>query len=413
LRKTLLLFTGSYPFAAAAENTFLPQEIEVLRTYFETVLVIPTSTGGGRATMSASNVVVDTAYAKFIASKFRKSTYALLGVIDPRLLRELASNLSTFLFRPRSLLRGVHAHVVATMTERWVRKLEGRVGWTECVLYTWWFDGTTLGLATFGNRANVPVITRAHGSDLYENRHDPAYIPFRSLSMERINLVFSASYAGARHLADRYPAFRDKVRTALLGIDDPGFVSSPSSDGLFRIVSCSFLVPVKRIDLMIRGLAETGRAFPQQRFRWTHIGGGDERESLVALAASSLPANVEHEFLHYPGKDGLYAFYRTEPVDVFINTSKSEGTSVAIMEAISVGIPVIATSVGGNTEIVGPDNGVLIGADPEPREIADAIGSMLGPDSGMARLRAGSRNKWRKDYSTANYAAFAKSIREL
>src|SRR5437870_4577216 len=177
-------------------------------------------------------------------------------------------------------------------------------------------------------------MTKANGYDLYESRHRPPYIPFRVLSLRRTTLVFSASHAGAQYLANRYAAFREKVRTSLLGIDDPGFMSPPSNDGVFRILSCSFLVPVKRVDLAIRGLAETGRTFPERRFHWTHIGDGPEKGALMSLAASTLPANVAHEFLDYPGKEGLKRYYRANPVDVFINTSSSEGTSVAIMEAI-------------------------------------------------------------------------------
>ena len=39
-------------------------------------------------------------------------------------------------------------------------------------------------------------------------------------------------------------------------------------------------------------------------------------------------------------------------IDLFINTSSSEGVPVSIMEALSVGIPIIATDVGGTKEIV-------------------------------------------------------------
>ena len=38
--------------------------------------------------------------------------------------------------------------------------------------------------------------------------------------------------------------------------------------------------------------------------------------------------------------------------DVFILPSKSEGLSVTILEAMAAGIPVIATDVGGNKEVI-------------------------------------------------------------
>jgi colanic acid/amylovoran biosynthesis glycosyltransferase len=412
LRKRLLLFTGSYPFSVAAENTFLPQEIDVLSRYFESVTLIPTATGGSRESISTPNVVVDTSYAAFVASWPRRIAFALLAAIDPEFLAETSANFGMFVRYPRALLRALRAHVVARMTERWIRRRLSRIDGVDSLLYTWWFDGTTLGLARYGKTIGVPVITRAHGYDLYENRHNPPYIPFRAHGLANVTAVFSASRAGAVDLRTRYPAASEKTHVALLGVADPGFVSPPSTDDVFRIVSCSFLLPVKRIDLLIRGLEHLGKSSPQRRFQWTHIGDGPERESLARLA-NDLPDNVSHERLAYPGKAGLLEFYRTQPVDVFMNTSSSEGTPVSIMEAISVGIPVIATSVGGNPEIVGPQNGILISANPEPGEIAEAITAMAASPT-RAALRAGGRAKWEQDYSaTRNYSRFAELIREF
>ena len=47
-------------------------------------------------------------------------------------------------------------------------------------------------------------------------------------------------------------------------------------------------------------------------------------------------------------------------IDLFLNVSESEGIPVSIMEAISAGIPVIATDVGGTSEIVNDSFGTLI-----------------------------------------------------
>jgi glycosyltransferase involved in cell wall biosynthesis len=413
LRKTLLLFTGSYPYDVVAENGFIPQEIDVLRRYFETIQLIPCKTGDSRERITAPNVTVRTDYATFRGSRLRRLLFILRSVMDRRFLRELSFRPAMFLLEPRAFVSALRQHVIARMTERWIRRLSG-VSWADAVLYTWWFDGTTLGLATFGGRSGVPVITRAHGSDLYEHRQSPEYIPFRKLSLERVKLVFSASEAGARHLASRYPSAREKVRVSLLGVSDPGFVSRPSTDGVLRIVSCSVCLPVKRIDLLIRGIAALGRAEPQRQVEWTHIGDGPDKESLASLAAATMPANVRHRMLAYPGSSGLFDFYRSQPVDLFINTSKSEGTPVTIMEAISVGIPVIATAVGGNVEIVTEENGAVIPANAEPGEIADAITRLMRDTTRLSRLRSGSRAKWEREYAaTRNYTNFARTIREL
>jgi colanic acid/amylovoran biosynthesis glycosyltransferase len=53
-------------------------------------------------------------------------------------------------------------------------------------------------------------------------------------------------------------------------------------------------------------------------------------------------------------------FYSENYVDLFINFSEFEGVPVSIMEAQSAGIPVLATKVGGTSEIVSSDNGFLV-----------------------------------------------------
>ena len=44
-------------------------------------------------------------------------------------------------------------------------------------------------------------------------------------------------------------------------------------------------------------------------------------------------------------------FFKQNNIDVFLNVSKSEGTSVSVVEALNYSIPVILTKVGGNIRI--------------------------------------------------------------
>ena len=53
-------------------------------------------------------------------------------------------------------------------------------------------------------------------------------------------------------------------------------------------------------------------------------------------------------------------YYGHHQVDCLISVSESEGIPVSMMEAISYGIPVLATDVGGVSEIVTPQTGRLI-----------------------------------------------------
>jgi len=46
--------------------------------------------------------------------------------------------------------------------------------------------------------------------------------------------------------------------------------------------------------------------------------------------------------------------------DIFVLPSRTEGLSNALLEAMSHGIPCIATNVGGNSELLGADNGKIL-----------------------------------------------------
>ena len=65
---------------------------------------------------------------------------------------------------------------------------------------------------------------------------------------------------------------------------------------------------------------------------------------------------------HYPNEE-LLRYYGSNHVDLFINTSSTEGVPVSIMEAQSFGIPVIATDTGGVKEVVTEGTGSLLPVD--------------------------------------------------
>ena len=411
--KELLLFTGSYPYPVAAENTFLPQELNVLGSYFQRIVVAPVSIDGEPIEANFPNVSVETGFAKVARSKPRRVMHSLLAIVDGVFLAECFANRSLFVRHPRAFRRALAEYARSKIAEEWIRGFVATKGKAaDWVICTWWFDGVTWGASRFANAIGIPVVTRAHGYDLYEARHHPPYIPFRAQSLEAVTNVYADSEAGARYVMERYPRYSSKVAVGRLGVEDPGFLNPASDDGTFRLLSCSFILPVKRIDLIVRGLAELARRFPDRNFEWTHIGSGSTRSELASLAANILPPNARASFMDYPGKEALYRHYRERPIDMFLNVSQSEGTPVAIMEAMSVGIPVLATAVGGNKEIVGPENGVLVGSDPEPVEIAAALAAIFDDHTTLRRFREGSRARWQRSYSSqVNYASFAASIK--
>lgn len=104
--------------------------------------------------------------------------------------------------------------------------------------------------------------------------------------------------------------------------------------------------PIKNQALMLRGFARALVTHPN--IHLVMVGDGPERDALEQLVKS---LGIISHAVHFTG-------YQPEPTryinlfDVFLLTSLSEGTSMTLLEAMSVGKPCIVSNAGGNPEIV-------------------------------------------------------------
>lgn len=413
--KTLLLFTASYPYDGGAEQTFLDIEIVQLRREFDRVVLVPRKRTGSLLSLPAS-VEVDESYSAKLDEVHPLAAFAKI-LFSRLFFADILARPSLLLY-PQAIKRLAVFVVGAQLTRDWVLTwfARNKTDPAECVFYTYWFDQASLGIGLVKQRhPQILLISRVHGYDLYEEYYyNPPYWPLRPLALSLLDRLFPDSEAGLCYLKDRYPEFSSRYETALLGVTDPCFVNRSSTDGVFRIVSCSMLEPVKRVDLILEGIKTAASQRPHQRFEWHHIGNGARRNELQTMADEQFPPNAKGCLPGYTSKEALMSFYRDTPADVFVNASETEGTPVAVMEAVSCGIPVIATSVGGNKEIVGDRNGILLGENPNPQDIADSILKLIDNPQATSAMREESRKVWMERYNAdANYAEFAKTLRAI
>lgn len=413
----LLVFPLSYPYDGQREQTFLEPELDILRSFFDRIVIVPKELRGNLLPL-LPGLEVDESLAASL-TLWRKALWLPAVFSCACLYRDLFSH--PFLLARLSGLARLFAHLSeALLTKQWVRRWFKRTGHAprDCIFYTYWFESlaTGLGLA----RQSCPdmrIVSRAHGFDIYEERYPVPYLPCRPEAFGPLDGVYPDSLAGTEYLRKRYPAYRSKIEAAFLGTSDPGFVNAASQDGVFRIVSCAVIRPLKRVDLLLEGIAEAARRRPGQRFEWHHFGNSEVegvREAMQARADATLPPNARARFPGYSSQAALFSFYRDHPVDVFVNTSTSEGTPVSIMEAISCGIPVIATAVGGNQEIVSDRNGILLSPNPEPAEIAESFFSLIDDPAAAAEKRLGSRAVWQERYNAEkNFNAFGERLKAI
>lgn len=398
----IVIFTASYPYDVAVEQSFLNAEIELLSQSFDRVILIPKACKGNLLPVPVG-VEVITEYAAYLASASKILAYIAILFSRP-LYQEILSRPSLLRYFP-AVRRMASFLSEAILTKKWLHNWLKRsaLNVADSVFYTFWFTQVTMGIGMAKSLyPKIRLVSRAHGGDLYEDRYAPSYIPFRKISLGMMDGVFPDSQAGTNYLRERYKEFFNIVDTSRMGTADPGFLTRASEDGAVRIVSCAMIRKDKRIDLLLNGIALAAQLCPERQFVWHHFGNGDERESLQLLADTAFPANARGYLPGYTNQKNLYDYYRNNPIDVFMLVSESEGTPVAIMEAISCGIPVIATAVGGNIEIVLKQNGILLSPNPAPEEIAQAILSFIGNPEEALKKRKASFHRWQELYSVRN-----------
>lgn len=100
--------------------------------------------------------------------------------------------------------------------------------------------------------------------------------------------------------------------------------------------------------------------------------------------------------------------------DIYVSWSQWEGLSLSLIEALRAGLPVVATNVGGNREIVNPgENGYLV-AHGDREGFVSAISKLAKDPDTRARFGAASRRRFedffRIEYSTAKTMALYRHL---
>lgn len=276
----------------------------------------------------------------------------------------------------------------------------------ELILYSYWlYEAAYIAARVKSAFQSSRFISRCHGFDLYEIRHPNGYLPFRNFIMETVDAVYPISEDGREYISKMYNGKWDGiVQTMRLGTDDWG-VNPTSIDSVPTVVSCSNLVEVKRVDRIIEALKSVNHPI-----RWYHFGDGPLREQLEQKARE-LHSYIEYKFMGSVPNEVLMRFYQENHVDAFINASSSEGVPVSIMEALSFGIPAVATDVGGTHEIIcDGENGYLIPAVFSNAMLCEAISRVLEPQN-RDKLRKQARVTWERCCNASvNYEAFFRTI---
>jgi len=259
------------------------------------------------------------------------------------------------------------------------------------------------------------AFSRAHGGDLFEDRSSLfGKILFRNFQFKYLDQVFSVSKSGEDYLKEKYRGYQQKISTSYLGSANYSFINNFQKDEQFVLVSCAKVRDIKRIHKIAEMLQYID--FP---ITWFHLGD----ENLNAKNDLTIPiyiqnksqlnskSNIQFDAKGLIKNEEIIKFYQNNSVNLFISLSEAEGIPVSIMEAISFGIPILSTDVGGCKEIVTEETGILIPLEIEMKEVAKIITEFKDSPKNTQEFRQGVRKFWEEHFNAEkNYKSLFKQI---
>src|SRR6266404_1675954 len=241
-------------------------------------------------------------------------------------------------------------------------------------------DRRALTWLRWRRRLGRPFVVTRHTMPLTS----PAELVAVGLSADR---TIAVSTAVARALRRRlHPGGR--LRVVPNGIDLARVEASPSPEELAQAQSVLgdsgrqvIAVVARRKDQQI-----LLRALPALERPVTVAFVGIRPDDELSRAQAAVPAR--HRVVFVPFTERPLAFYRFATIAAL--PSRIEGLSQALLEAMALGLPVIASAAGGNAELVNPGETGLLVAPLDPAAWTRALDRMLGDDKFRARVaRAG------------------------
>lgn len=260
----------------------------------------------------------------------------------------------------------------------------------------------------------IPTLVSCRGSHVQVSPHNPERRHLRR-DLPRLFAAATAVHGVSREILQEAAAFGldlDKASVIHPAVD-PAFFSPaapPRRAGRpLRLAATGSLIWRKGFEYALRALAELLRRGLAAHL--TVIGEGQDRQRLL-FAVDELGLHGQVELAGRRPPAAVRDLLRSS--DVFLLPSVSEGISNAALEAMSCGLPVVASDCGGMNEAIEDGRSGLLVPPRDPRAIADAVERLAGDPEWAAALGQAARRRVERTFGLdSQIAAFDRLLRGL
>lgn len=275
--------------------------------------------------------------------------------------------------------------------------------------------GPAVEASIVGLLTGVPVICTIHGrGDLLPNER-LKWLKFALLNRGLARAVF-VSGSLRDYFLEQGPLRPERTAVIPNGVTigdtrtaaGTAMLPPPAQPGAFVVAAVGNLREVKRYDVLIRAAATL-----KERGDYQFVIAGQGEKSLLTryqnLAAECGVADSVHFLGFVDDVDGLL-----EAADLFALTSDSEGFSIATVQAMAHGLPVVASRCGGPEEILEEGRTGLLFDTGAAEQLADLIASLHADPSRRRELgsaaRVAARTRFSLEAQIASYQALYEEV---
>lgn len=399
--KYLFLITNHYPFGSG--ETFIENEIKYLSQNFEKIFIISKNTFDEQTRVVPKNCEI---------FRIKKSYKRVINIFfDKNYLMDFIKNMKLFnlkinfkILKFQLISKFIEEKVIEIVKNKKIKK-------EEAIFYSYWFySGAYAGINLKRENFIEKVISRAHGYDVFFERD---YQPLKEEILKEIDDLYPCSKKNEIYLREKYKNYSEKIKYSYLGTINKNIFKPKNKNNIINFISCSNTISLKRVNLIVEGLSNLSKKIVENyNIKWTHLGDGIEQENIKKLAENKLK-NISFDFMGRISNKEVLKIYKENSIYFFLHMSSTEGLPVSMMEVQSFGIPIIATNVGGVSEIVNEKTGVLLSANPEIKEIIQAIEKMINlSDKEYKEYQKNSYDNWKENFNAEkNYLKFIEKIK--